>query len=233
MKISITRHNLSIYITESNKRSKNSQKEYRFYGDVSVLVKDSLPENINLQFCLKRIENTIPSHLIYGLDSIFIGEFPEFKDRQINAFYREGAIYISNQQDNDDDFIDDLVHEIAHLVEDTYGATIFQDQKLARELLGKRQRLFYLLKAEGFQVQPSDFTNTEYSYDFDMFLFKEVGYDMLSFLTAGLFISPYSATSIAEYFAEGFEAYFLGDRTELKNTSPECYRKIFKLEEME
>jgi len=233
VKISITRRNLSIYISESHKKTQVSQKEFSFYGDVFVLVKDSLPENINLQYCLKKIENTIPAHLVYGLDSVFIGEFPEFKDRQINAFYREGAIYISNHQDNDDDFIDDLVHEIAHLVEDTYGAAIFQDQKLARELLGKRQRLFYLLKAEGFQVQPSDFTNTEYSYEFDMFLFKEVGYDMLSLLTAGLFISPYSATSIAEYFAEGFEAYFLGDRAELKNISPECYKKIVKLNEIE
>lgn len=233
MKISITRRNLRIYISESHKKAKKSQKEYNFYGDVFVLVKDDLPEQIDLEFCLKKIESIIPFHLVYGLDSIFIGKFPEFEDRQINAFYREGAIYITNEQDDEEDFIDDLVHEIAHLAENTYGAQIFQDQKISRELLGKRQRLFYLLKGEGYPVQPSDFINIEYSYEFDMFLFKEVGYDTLSFLTAGLFVSPYSATSMAEYFAEGFEAYFLGDRSELRRVSPECYKKIAALEEME
>ena len=66
----------------------------------------------------------------------------------------------------------------------------------------------------------------DYSHDFDMFLFKEVGYPLLTQLTVGLFISPYGVTSLAEYFAENFEFYFLKDPQLVRDISPECYKKI-------
>ena len=156
MKINITRRHLEVYITESSTRALLAHKEYTLYDDIRVFVKDPLSEEIDLQYCLGRIRQTIPRTLTYGLDSIVVGTFPEFEERQINAFYRDGAIYVSNIQDDDDDLIDDVVHEIAHLVEKTYGALVYEDQKVTREFLGKRQRLFYLLKAEGFDVEPKE-----------------------------------------------------------------------------
>jgi|TARA_E500000305_G_scaffold80429_1_gene66194 hypothetical protein len=232
MKINITRRHLEIYITETATKALQAHKEFTLYDDAVVLVKDPLPEEIDLPYCLDRIEKTVPRHFSYGLDSVFIGTFPEFKERQINAFYREGAIYISNDQDDNEDFIDDMVHEISHLAEKTYGSEIYGDQKIAREFLGKRQRLFYLLKAEGFQVLPKDFMETEYSQDFDMFLFQEVGYPLLTQLTIGLFLTPYSITSLSEYFAESFEYFFLKEREYVKKLSPSCYIKIDELEEL-
>ena len=195
------------------------------------MVKDPLSEEIDLQYCLSKIAETIPKHLVYGLDSIIIGIFPEFEERQINAFYRDGAIYVSSIQDDNEDFVDDVVHEIAHLAEKTYGARIYEDQKITREFLGKRQRLFYLLKAEGVAVEPKDFMETEYSKAFDMFLFEDVGYPLLAQLTMGLFLTPYGITSLPEYFAEGFEYYFLKDREYVRKISPACYRKIEALTE--
>tara|TARA_R110000824_G_scaffold331147_1_gene517900 strand:+ start:192 stop:893 length:702 start_codon:yes stop_codon:yes gene_type:complete len=233
MKINITRRHLEVYITESSNRSRRAHKEYKIYGDVLVLVKDPLSEAVNLEECLREIEETIPRHLAYGLDSILIGHFPEFAERQINAFYKDGAIYVSNEQDNDDDFVDDIIHEIAHLAERYYGALIYEDQHIMREFLGKRQKLFYLLKAEGFSVRPEDFMQTEYSKDFDMYLFKEVGYPLLTQLTIGLFLTPYGTTSLPEYFAESFEYYFLRDREYVRKISPMCYKKITELEELE
>ena len=141
MKINITRRHLEIFITESSERAFHAYKEYSLYGDVMVLIKDPLPENINFLHCLQVIENTIPSHLIYGLDSVFVGSYPEFKKREINAFYRDGAIYVTNEQDDDEDLIDDIIHEISHLVEKHYGSLIYEDQRVAREFLGKRQKL--------------------------------------------------------------------------------------------
>ena len=190
---------------------------------------DPLPPDINLAACLDRIEKMVPKHLVYGLDSIFIGEFPEFRQRKINAFYNDGAIYVTNDQDDEEDFIDDIVHEIAHLAEATYGSLIYSDQKIAREFLGKRQRLFYLLKAEGFKVQPKDFMQVEYSQEFDMFLFEEVGYPFLTQLTIGLFLTPYGATSLAEYFAESFEYFFIKEPKYVIKISPECYKKLEEL----
>ena len=232
MKINITRRHLEVFITESATRSQARKKEWRFYGNVNVFIKDPLPDYINLSLCLDRIERTIPSHLAYGLDGLFIGQFPEFEERHINAFYRDGAIYITNDQDDDEDFIDDVVHELAHLVENTYGAEIYEDQKISREFLGKRQRLFHMLRTEGYSVEPRDFMETEYSEEFDMFLFKTVGYDVLSQLTQGLFLTPYGVTSLAEYFAESFEQYFVKGRSEIKELSPRCYEKLNLLMEL-
>jgi hypothetical protein len=229
MKINITRSHLEVYITESSTRALKAHKEYSIYGDVTVLMMDPLPPDINLAACLDRIEKMVPKHLVYGLDSIFIGEFPEFRQRKINAFYNDGAIYVTNDQDDEEDFIDDIVHEIAHLAEATYGSLIYSDQKIAREFLGKRQRLFYLLKAEGFKVQPKDFMQVEYSQEFDMFLFEEVGYPFLTQLTIGLFLTPYGATSLAEYFAESFEYFFMKEPKYVMKISPECYKKLEEL----
>jgi hypothetical protein len=233
MKINITRRHLEVFITESSTKALRAQKEYTIYGDVLVLIQDPPSEELDVQYCLDKIQRTIPRSLVYGLDSIIIGDFSEFKEQQINAFYRDGAIYVSNVQDDDEDFIDDIVHEIAHLAEKTYGSLIYEDQKITREFLGKRQRLFYILKAEGFDVVPKDFMETEYSKEFDMYLFHDIGYPLLTQFTMGLFLTPYGVTSLPEYFAEAFEYYFLKDREYVKKISPACYRKIEELKEVE
>jgi hypothetical protein len=198
-----------------------------------VLVKDPLSDNVDLEYSLEKIEQAIPRHLAYGLDSVIIGMFPEFEKRQINAFYRDGAIYVSSQQDDVEDFVDDVVHEIAHLAEKTYGAFLYEDQNITREFLGKRQRLYYMLRAEGYPVSQKDFMETEYSQEFDMFLFEEIGYPLLTQMTLGLFLTPYGVTSLSEYFAESFEYFFLRDREYVKKITPACYRKIEELREVE
>ena len=233
MKINITRRHLEVYITENAQRAFNAHKEYSFFGDVLVIVKDPLPREIDLVRSLQHIESVIPSHLIYGLDTLFIGQYPEFKERQINAFYRDGAIYVTNDQDDDEDLIDDIIHEVAHLVEKNYGSLIYSDQKIAREFLGKRQRLFHILRSEGYNVLPKDFMETEYSEEFDMFLFKEVGYPTLTQLTMGLFLTPYGVTSLSEYFSESFEYFFVRDPDYVRKLTPNCYWKIVELKEIE
>ena len=74
-----------------------------------------------------------------------------------------------------------------------------------------------------------DFLATEYSKNFDFFLYKSVGYDKLEVITVGLFPTPYSMTSIREYFAIGFEEYLFGDNRQLKEISPALYGKIEQL----
>ena len=49
---------------------------------------------------------------------------------------------------------------------------------------------------------------TEYSNNFDNLLYFEVGYQVLSSIASNLFYSPYGATSLREYFANGFEAFY-------------------------
>ena len=104
---------------------------------------------------------------------------------------------------------------------------------MTREFLGKRQRLFHILRAEGYDVQPKDFMETDYSQEFDMFLFKEIGYPALTQLTMGLFLTPYGVTSLSEYFAESFEYFFVRDPQCVKKITPSCYTKILELEELD
>ena len=71
----------------------------------------------------------------------------------------------------------------------------------------------------------------EFVYDsFYDFLYKRVGKRMLHMVTTGLFIRPYAAVSLREYFATGFEAYYLGKRDDLFQISPELYNKISELD---
>ncbi len=60
----------------------------------------------------------------------------------------------------------------------------------------------------------------------DYYLDNIVGYPTLQTLAMVLFYSPYAITSINEYFANGFENYFVRDRLYLKDISPTLYKKI-------
>ena len=68
--------------------------------------------------------------------------------------------------------------------------------------------------------------NSEYEEKFDDFLYKKIGYQTLSSIAMGLFITPYAATSLREYFATGYVEYLMGDRNYLKSMSPTLYKKI-------
>jgi len=223
-------NNLQSYIVESNKKTRKNQKEWKLFGNIDIFIKDPFVNDIDLPNCIKKIEQLIPLYLTYGLDSIYIGDFKEFQERNINAFFEDGTIYISNVQDNEEDFLDDIIHELAHLVEEQNGLEVYGDGRIEIEFLGKRKRLYYAFAAENYDVNILDFLDPEYSKEFDEFLYKTVGYIELGNLTQGLFYSPYGATSLREYFANSFEAFFLKkDFNTLQSLSPVLYNKIEKL----
>ena len=203
------------------------------FNKITVFIKDPLPENVDIDYVLSSIEKRIPEHLVYGVDVIYVGKFEEFEVRDTNAAYKDGALYITNEQTDADDMIDDIVHEMSHACEETYHSLIYVDGKIQNEFAGKRKRLYETLKAEDYEVNLKDFLNIEFSEEFDSFLYQEVGYDKLTFFTMGLFVSPYGATSYREYFANGFEHYFLTDPQYVKVISPAVYDKIDGLVFME
>ena len=220
------------WISESVKRSKTLKDHYKLY-DIDVYIKDKLPEHVDVDFVLKYIIKVIPSYMFSGIDIIYVGQFDFLKQRDVNALYRDGAIYITNEQDDDRDMIDDIIHEISHSVEDNFKDIIYADGRIMREFLGKRKKLYYLLKAEG--LNPSETIQTEMAYnvDIDNYFYKTVGYPTLRSLINGLFLSPYSCTSLREYFATAFEEYFMLDRNTVKVISPFVYEKIEELQNLE
>ena len=151
------------------------------------------------------------------------------KDLPFNAKYKDNALYITNDQDNENDMMDDVIHEVAHAVEEQFENQIYDDFTVESEFKSKRQTLYHLLDQEGFEPSAEKFDNTEYDKHFDHYLYNVVEYPTLSTLTTGLFYSPYSITSLREYFANGFENYFLRDQSYLKKTSPALYSKIVDL----
>ena len=70
----------------------------------------------------------------------------------------------------------------------------------------------------------------EYTNNFDNVLYFDIGYAVLTPISMNLFYSPYAITSLREYFANGFEAfYFHKDHDKLLRISPVLYTKLEKL----
>lgn len=224
------KNNISSYIKKHSRLSEN--QNLSFFGSISVFVKDPLPEDISLRIVLRRIENLIPHYLVSNVDAVYVGQFDEFVEMETNAAYKDGALYITNDQHDEDDMIDDIVHEIAHAVEELAYEEIYADDKVEIEFLGKRKRLQSILRSENFNVQHYNFLNPQYSKEFDTFLYREVGYPLMTTLTMGLFVSPYAATSLHEYFARGVEEYYLKDKNYLTKISPLLYNKIYYLDNL-
>tara|TARA_Y100000034_G_scaffold132839_1_gene196806 strand:+ start:4405 stop:5094 length:690 start_codon:yes stop_codon:yes gene_type:complete len=217
MKKKVT-NSLQSYIVESAKK----KRDYYIRPDIPVILKDRfLSDEVDIEEFIETIENTIPIHLLRNVEIIYIGDFPHLEGR--NALYSDGAIYISSQEPTTHDLLEDAIHEIAHCAEEKYGSMIYNDGLLEKEFLGKRRRLKSILDAAGYTTPEKYYSNVEYSKKFDEFLSEEVGYPTLLSLTMGLFASPYGATSLREYFANGFEKYFLGEAQHVKEVSPMLY----------
>lgn len=202
--------------------------EQTIFGNVKVIQQEQLPDNININNILKKLEIIIPHHFIQNLDGIYFGNYDFLLNRDLNALYKDGVIYVLPEQDDEDDIFDDIVHEIAHCVEETYGHDIYEDGLIEEEFLIKRRRLLDILKAYGYNgVSDSSFMDPEYNEKFDQFLYLMVGYPTLTQLTPSLFVSPYGATSLREYFANCFEEYFARRQYKpVQNISPSVYDKI-------
>jgi hypothetical protein len=220
------------WLDESIKKSKSLKDTYSLH-DIEIFIKDQLPEHIDMNFVLRYVKSRVPYHLLRGVDMIYIGSFDNLKEKEATAIYSDGAIYLTNEQDDDKDIIDDIIHEIAHSVEEMYGHGIYDDGAVIREFLGKRKRLFADLKAHNYDPPEELQYKSEYVQKIDDYLYNDVTYDAMWHFVGGLFPSPYCATSVREYFARGFEEYCMDNKKELKQTCPALYKKLKQLDKME
>jgi hypothetical protein len=218
-------------LTNYIKQKKN--KSQRF-SNIEINQVDPLPDNISIRSVIARLGKVLPSHLLSTIKAINIGQFEELKKREIQAYYKDSSVYMTNQQVDEEDMMDDIVHEIAHAVEEVYKNRIYSGGELQKEFVRKRLQLWGMLKNKGFEEDMQPFLNIDYSKEFDEYLYDSVGYSTMRLLTPGIFYSPYAATSIREYFANGFEAFYLrGSAHKLKDMSPVLYKKLGSLLEDE
>ncbi len=191
-------------------------------------------ESVDIEAAIAKMEASIPHHLLAEVEMIIVGWFEEFDERQINAFFKDGALYLSNLQDDTEDLYDDIIHEVAHSIEAPHGYIIYGDEKIKNESLSKREHLYKLLWARGYKAPKTFFEDVEFNKEFDEYLHKKVGYDKLVQIMSGLFINPYAATSLREYFATGFADFYLNeDHKYLSTVSPQLYKKIYAIQKEE
>ena len=141
-------------------------------------------KDINLDYVIKKIEHLVPKHLTKNFEGIYVGDF---QDKNFNALYKDGVIYISNNQDNEEDLLDDIVHEIAHSLEREFHNEIYAAGDLESEFLAKRKTMHYLVDKPTMNMVY--YISTDYQAEFDDHIYKELGYDYItkSYIRAVLF----------------------------------------------
>ena len=213
-----------MWIEESARRSKRMKDQF-VVNKIQVFIKDMLPPGVSPEFIFDYVSSRIPPFLTKNIDVIYVGQFPEMKEKEINAYYDNDAIYVTNEQDDEMDMIEDIIHEISHAVEHYNQEFIYGNGSIQREFIAKRKRLSALL-SQKYDV-PSDFTiNFEYDRAIDDFLYRVVGYDVLNQVCVGIFPSAYAATSVSEYWAKGFEELFIGDPSSLRQMCPVLHKTL-------
>jgi hypothetical protein len=221
------------YIKESNKKAQE-RNEYMLFN-VPVYVINKFPSNIKINNILDSVKDIINKNYLNDLEAIYIGDFKDLNRRDIQSMLKDGAIWISSNNIKnvitEPLVVENIIHEIAHLLEEKYQSQVYGDGKLEKEYNSKKNRLFHLLKNEGYDIDLDLFFSDDMLKEFDNFLYRIVGYDKISLLTAGLFISPYSITTVREYFATGMLDYLTDDESYVKEISPTLYSKIKNIKE--
>ena len=192
------------------------------------MVTDELPENIDLKSVLDHLEKAVPAHLTREIETVYIGSFKPLHDRNAESMYVNGSILITNKLDDDKSLFNIFVHEIAHSIEEFATDFLYKDGSLGVEFLGKRKRLYHILK-DDYPCDKAAFLNVDYNEKLDRFFSEEIGYDNLRTITSELFLSPYAVTSLREYFANAFEHMYIEGERDIKNISPVAHRKILLL----
>ena len=213
------------YIVESATAAQKRNRDYEIFGRVTVKLNDFLPDHVSIKDVIKAIESRIPEHVLYDVDAVYIGNCKPLEDRQVDSIYVSGSILVSPEQASNKDLFNTLIHEFAHAIEETAKDFIYGDGDVGTEFLNKRNRLYSMLK-DDYKVSKKQFLNVNFDQSMDDFLSKEIGYNNLDLMTNGLFLSPYGATSLREYFANGFEHYYIEGPQRVQLLSPAVYHKV-------
>lgn len=214
------------YIQSKRELQKGS---YSTISAINIVVADDLLFDLSYAE-LEETLKSFPRHFLTDIDYIIFGNFDFLRKNNYNASYKDGAIYVLNNQENNAEILDDIVHEIGHSVEEKYDNFIYSDLTVEKEFLRKRKLLKAEFEKEGIDAPSELFSKIEYDRELDNMFANEVGYPVMTTISQGIFYSPYGATSLREYFANGFEAYFYHKDLYLKKVSPILFSKLEDLE---
>ena len=89
------RDKIQSIIEKSFQAQKEWQKEYYLFGKL-FYVQEPFVGLIGVQNVIDEIEQKIPSDIFNEVDTIMVGMFDFLEERELEAVYRDGAIYITN-----------------------------------------------------------------------------------------------------------------------------------------
>lgn len=233
--MSKNRRNLTKLLQQSQTKILSERKRFYFNRGIEFILDKPLKKDIDIEKVMGLLRSNLPVSSYTGINNVYFGEFDILKRRSLTALHHKDNIYISSEElTSEKEILDDLVHEFAHRFEENNSERIYEDGKIINEYLGKMNRLHDLIvqdhNLDDYGVTYFDFINTQFDSEFDKFLFNGIGYDKITNIAPTLFIRPYAATSVREYFATGFEDYYLEGGLQLKKISPILHSRIELLE---
>lgn len=215
------------YITERQLRKRGNNNVFPIVGGVNISVLSSC-ENVDVNKVSEFLRKQIPVKFWEDIDGVYVADIDEFRERQINALYKDGCIYVSPNQETAEDMLDDIIHELAHALEESNYDLIYGDGSLEKEFLEKRSRFWDLLNTTDKKLLYK-LLSPEFQQDLDEFFHSDIGYDEIENMIGDKFCSPYGITSLREYWANCFEHFYFGDVDEVREKCPSCFRKLVEL----
>ena len=141
------RQNLTKLIQKSANKILLEKKRFYFNRGIEFVVKSPLPDNVDLEKIIGLLRANMPVSSYEGLRNVYFGEFEILDKRKLTAIHLRDNIYIDSTKVSDEkDLLDDIIHEFAHRFEENNSEAIYEDGVIASEFLGKRNRLYDLLK---------------------------------------------------------------------------------------
>lgn len=233
--MSKNRKNLTKLLQQSQTKILSEKKRFYFNRGIEFILDKPLGKDIDIEKVIGLLKNNLPISSYLGINNVYFGDFEILKKRSLTALHHKDNIYVSSEElTSEKEILDDLVHEFAHRFEENNAEMIYEDGKVINEYLGKMNRLHDLITQDYdlnyFGISYFDFINTEYDSEFDKFLYEKIGYTEIQNMAPTLFIRPYAATSVREYFATGFEDFYLEGGLQLKKISPVLHSRLELLE---
>jgi len=191
------------------------KQEYYLYNKILIFIKDQIfPTDINMEDVILTTEYFIPQIHCNELDDIFIGDFSLLKEIKVN--YSNGAIYISNYQQDIHSLKNDFITGIARASEDLNRKYLYNDGRLEKEFIDKRIKLFNIMNGISFTNRRKIdlFMDLDYSEKFIKHLFNIFpDRDKIRDMTSSFLLYPECMFSIKDYYIHNFLYYYFYYKT--------------------
>jgi len=203
--------------------------EFKRIGHIKVTGGSKLEAPLE-QIVYKILETLPQSHLSF-VKEIRVGDYEIQDSLGIYSLYDSGIVYIDRDIKSNEELFLSLIHEIGHAVEENNFDLLYGDEQVIKEFISKRKALTRKLEVHGYDVSSFDIEELSYSKENDLFLLDYIGYDKLRSLISGIFLDPYSVTSLREYYATAFERYATDPQAarRLEAVSPKLLEKLKQL----